>query len=294
MLEILSEMLNYVVFVFGLSSMLSVGLSHAIHEIIQPLRNLPDVIKALLVNFVLVPLLGFLIIHILPMDRPLHIGLILLATAAGAPFLIKLTVVAGRDVALSTSLLVLLLPVTIVYMPLAVPLAIPEISVSTRAIATPLVLTMLLPLTIGFIIKAYLPQLTRRLVPIFGKLSGITLLLLVVITLAVNFKAIIGLLGEGVILGAILLILGAFGIGYLLGGPDIAKRDVLGLGASQRNIAAATVVAAEGFEDRNTLLVVVLSSLLGLIMLFPIAKLLRKREEKKYPETNPESQEGIL
>jgi predicted Na+-dependent transporter len=293
MLEILSGLLNIVVLVFAVSSMLSVGFSYTIREIIEPLRNLRGVIKALLANFVLVPLLGYLIIQILPLDRPLEVGLILIACAAGAPFLIKLTIVAGRDVALSTSLLVLLLPLTIIYMPIVVPILIPEISIKAMAIAMPLVMTMLLPLAIGFIIRAYFLLWTARLQPILAKLSSITLLLLVVITFVVNFKAIIGLFGEGIIFAGILLIFGAFGIGYLLGGPDIAKRDVLGLGASQRNIAAATVVAAQGFEDRDTLVVVVFSSLLGLIILFPIAKFLRRREEKKY-KTNPDAQEGII
>jgi BASS family bile acid:Na+ symporter len=293
MLEILSGLLNIVVLVFAVSSMLSVGFSHTIREIMKPFRNIREVMKALLANFVLVPLLGYLIINILPLDRPFEVGLILVACAAGAPFLIKLTIVAGRDVALSTSLLVLLLPVTIIYLPLVVPIAIPEVTISAMAIATPLVVTMLLPLAIGFLIKAYFSTWATRLQPFLAKLSSITLILLVVITFIVNFNAILGVFGEGVIFTAILLIIGAFGIGYMLGGPGMAERDILGLGTAQRNIAAATVVATQGFEDRNTLVVVVLSSLLTLILLFPIAKYLRKREEKKY-KTDPEAQEGII
>jgi BASS family bile acid:Na+ symporter len=117
--------------------------------------------------------------------------------------------------------------------------------------------------------------------------------LLVVITFTVNFKSIINIFGEGVILAAAIIIMGAFCIGYLFGGPDIAAKDVLGLGTAQRNIGAATVVATQGFENRDTLIVVVLTSLLGLLILFPIAILLRKREKKKL-KINPEDQEGLL
>jgi BASS family bile acid:Na+ symporter len=293
MLELLSGVLNVVVLVFAVSSMLSVGFSHTIGEIIEPLKNFPAVCKALLANFVLVPLLGYIIILILPLDRPLQIGLILIACAAGAPFLIKLTIAAGRNVALSTSLLVLLLPLTIIYIPIVVPIGIPEVTISAITIAMPLVITMLVPLAIGFLIKAYFHIWAARWQSFLAKLSSITLLLLVTITFIVNFKAIIGVLGEGVIFAATLLILGAFGIGYLLGGPDVATKDVLGLGTAQRNIAAATVVATQGFEDRNTLVVVVLVSLLTLILLFPIAKFLRRREVRKYI-TNSEAQEGLL
>ncbi len=279
MLETLSNLLNIIVLFFAASSMLSVGFSYSIHEIIAPLRNVPEVAKALIANFVLVPILGYLLIHIFQMERPIEIGLILIACAAGAPFLIKLTIAAGTDVALSTSLLALLLPLTIVYMPLVVPIEVPEAKINSMAIATPLVLTMLVPLAIGFLLHAYFPKWTNLLQPVLSKLSSLALILLFAITFIVYYKAILGILGEGIILAAAILIIGAFGIGYLLGGPGIAAKHVLALGTAQRNISAATVVASQGFDDRRTLIVVILSSLLALILIFPIARLLRRQEK---------------
>ena len=74
---------------FVVSSMLGMGLSLTTGQIIQPLNNIRLVILALLANFVLVPLLAFGITHLIPMDQSLQIGLIVLSTVAGAPFLIK-------------------------------------------------------------------------------------------------------------------------------------------------------------------------------------------------------------
>lgn len=293
MLETLSGLLNYIVLVFAVSSMLLVGSSYTIHEILQPLKNLLEVGKAILANFLFTPLLGYLIIQVIPMDKPLQVGILLIACAAGAPFLIKLTIAAGRDASISTSLLVLLLPVTIIYLPVVLPLVIPEISISAMAIAVPLVATMLLPLAIGFLVKAYLPHWAIRLQPFLGKLSTVALLLLILMTFLVNSKSIVNMFGTGVIGAAAILILGAFTIGYFLGGPGIEEKDILGLGTAQRNIAAATVVATQGFENRSTLIVIVLTSLLTLIILFPVAILLRKREKKKIT-TDPENQEGLL
>ena len=56
----------------------------------QPLKNARLVILALLANFVLVPLLAFAITKVIPLDESLQIGVILLGTAAGAPFIPKL------------------------------------------------------------------------------------------------------------------------------------------------------------------------------------------------------------
>jgi len=146
---VLARLESLAVLIFALSSMLSVGLGHDWRDVIAPLRHPSTVTCALLANFVLVPLLVHFILKVLPTDRALAIGLLLVATAAGAPFLIKLTEAARGDVAFSATLLVLLLPITIVYMPLVLPFALPEADVRAGAIAEPLALTILLPLSAG-------------------------------------------------------------------------------------------------------------------------------------------------
>ncbi|HEX7125284.1 MAG TPA: transporter, partial [Thermodesulfobacteriota bacterium] len=132
------------VLVFAVSSMLSVGFSYTVRQILEPLRNARGVIRALVANFALVPLLAFAVVQALRPNRPLEVGLILIATAAGAPFLIKLAEAAEGDLAIAATLLVLLPPVTVVYMPIVVRLAVPDAAVSAGAVARPLVLTMLL------------------------------------------------------------------------------------------------------------------------------------------------------
>jgi len=50
----------------------------------------------------------------------------------------------------------------------------------------------------------------------------------------------------------LLVMAGAFAAGYLLGGSDPAEGEVIALGTTQRNIAAATVVATQSFGDPRT------------------------------------------
>ena len=73
--------LSTLVFVIGMASM---GQSLKVSQIIAPLKNVKPV---LLANFVLVPIVAFVLTLIFSMDESLNIGLILLAIAAGAPFL---------------------------------------------------------------------------------------------------------------------------------------------------------------------------------------------------------------
>ena len=76
--------------VFVVGSMLAMGLSLTVAQIIQPLKNTRLVILALVANFILVPALVIAITALIPVSEGQRIGLILLATAAGAPFLPKL------------------------------------------------------------------------------------------------------------------------------------------------------------------------------------------------------------
>ena len=105
--------------------MLGMGLSLTTAQIIQPLKNVRLVILALLANFVLVPLLAFGITRLIPMDQSLQIGLIVLSTVAGAPFLVKEVQAAKGDLALAVGLMFMMMVVTILYVPLVLPLLLP-------------------------------------------------------------------------------------------------------------------------------------------------------------------------
>ena len=68
MSEILQVIAQLSVLVFVLSSMLAMGLSLTIAQIVAPLRNARLVILALVANFVLVPLLAYLILLVIPLE----------------------------------------------------------------------------------------------------------------------------------------------------------------------------------------------------------------------------------
>src|SRR5215213_2127035 len=134
--------------------MLSMGLSLTVSQILQPLRNTRLVIMALAANFVIVPAAAFALSRIIPLDQSVQIGLLLLGTAAGAPFLPKLAQIAKANVAFAVGLMTLLMVVTIVYLPIVLPLVLPGVEVDTVQIALSLIVTMRVPLLIGLFIKA--------------------------------------------------------------------------------------------------------------------------------------------
>src|SRR5690606_13240751 len=163
---------------------------------------------------VLVPAVVLLLTWLIPIATPLSYGLILVSLGAGAPFFIKLSSTAGASLRLTASMLLLLLPTTIIVMPLAVPLLLPGAEASPLAIATPLVLTMLLPLAVGLVVREQRPDLARRLQPVMSKVATVSLLALVIGTVAANLDAIVRV-GWRAALVALLTVLFAFTVGYL-------------------------------------------------------------------------------
>ena len=238
---------------FVVTSMLAMGLNLTMTQIIQPLKNLRLVILALLANFVLVPLLAYGILLLIPLEQSLGIGLIVLSTAAGAPFLPKLVVGAKGNVAFGVGLMVLLMVVTIIYMPLVLPLLLPGVSVDPWQIAESLIVLMLIPLAIGLLIKSHSPDTAAAYQPLMTRVSSLAMLVLLVVGLGLNLSNIISFIGTGGILALILFIIGCFLIGFLFGGRDAGDRSVMSLGTAQRNVSAAIVVAAANFSGTNTL-----------------------------------------
>jgi BASS family bile acid:Na+ symporter len=78
-------------------------------------------------------------------------------------------------------------------------------------------------------------------------------------------------------------------IGYLLGITGRGTREELGLGTAQRNIAAATVVATQSLGDPDTIVMVVVTSMVAMAILFPTAAALRKRVERESEALRPSS-----
>jgi BASS family bile acid:Na+ symporter len=278
MSEIITTIAKLSALTFIITSMLAMGLSLTIKQIMDPLRNVRMVLLALLASFVLVPGLAYLITVVIPLDDGLATGLIIVGTAAGAPFLPKLVQVAKGDAAFSVGLMTLLMVVTVIYLPIMLPILLPGASVNPWDIAQSLIFTMLLPLGIGLFIKARYSETAGHLQPTMSQVSSLAIVLMLVTVLVLEFSTIIDTIGTGGILAALIFLVGALAIGLLLGGKDPSMRSVMGLGTAQRNLSAAMLVAAQNFsDDPNVLVMVMLVAILGLILLMVVGGEMGKR-----------------
>jgi bile acid:Na+ symporter, BASS family len=273
-MELIRTTISVATLVFVLSSMLATGLGLTVGEITTPLRNTRLVLLSLLANFVVMPLVALALAATLRLDQPLGVGLLLLGTAAGAPFLPKLAQISRGNLAFGVGLMVLLMVVTVGYLPLVLPLLLPGVSVNPAQIARSLFLLMLLPLAGALVVRARFPPAASRTKPVLDRVSNLSLMLLIVLITATNINNVLAVFGTRGILAALLFLAVGFGVGWVLGGPSPDTRRVLALGTAQRNIAAALVVGGQSFTDPKVVVMIIVVAIVGLLVLMPLSKAL--------------------
>jgi BASS family bile acid:Na+ symporter len=184
------------------------------------------------------------------------------------------------DTAAATGLMVLLVVATIIILPIALPLLLTGISVRFWDIAAGLVFLILIPLTVSLFVRARYPDAAASALPFFSQASNLSLLILLVLMVVLNFSNVVGLLGSGGLLASLILVILTTAGAYLLGKLGKAGDWLQALGAGQRNIAAAMVVATMNFGNDEVVMVVVYS-LIVMVIMIPLALELGKRASKK-------------
>jgi len=278
LIDMLSKAVQISILIFVVSSMLAMGSALTVAQIIDPLRNVRLIVLTLLANFVLMPLVAVALVKILRIDAQLGDGLLLLGCAAGAPFLPKLAQFAKGNVAFAVGVMVLLMVITVGYLPVVLPLLLPGVSIDPLKIAQSLVLSMLLPLAAGLALKAYYGELAARVKPALDWISSASFIIMLVLITVANIGKIIEVFGTRAILAGLLFLALGFGIGWLFGGPGDDTRGVLGLATAQRNVSAALLVGSEMFSNPKVVVMVLVVAIVGNLTLVPLSRALANRQ----------------
>jgi BASS family bile acid:Na+ symporter len=128
---------------------------------------------------------------------------------------------------------------------------------------------ILIPLAISLFVRARYPEAAASAQPMFAQASNLSLGIL-------NFSDVVGLLGSGGLLASLILVILTVVGGNLLGKLGQVDGWLQALGAGQRNIAAAMVVATMNFGNDEVVMVVVYS-LIGMLVIIPLALEFGKR-----------------
>lgn len=230
---------NIAVVIFTVANLAAMGLETDVRAALKTFRDFRFPVLTLGWGWIVGPVIAYLITLILPLSDAHAAGLMLISLAPTAPFFPLMVSKARGDMAFAASFMLLATVGTVVLLPLMAPLLIKGVTVSVAALAKPLLLMVLLPLVIGAAVKVYAAPLAAKLFPVVKKIGVIFLLIVLVLTLVLYGKDMLGAIGSfapgAQVLFFIIITVLSYKVGF---GLKQNQRSGMALGMCTRNIAA--------------------------------------------------------
>jgi bile acid:Na+ symporter, BASS family len=261
---------------FVAAVMFSIGLRVSRGELLDTLRNRALMWRTLVANCVIVPPLGFLLVHLFPLTPDASVGILLLAAIPGTPIALQFTRQAKTRLAFAAAMTFVLSLVSLAMTPLAVEVM-PQMAQRSQQpllnLIGSIVFYVALPLCVGLWLAHRAPKIAPRLVLPLGILATVVFVFLMWETRLVRRHAFDAIRGRGTILAMLLLLLLSMLIGWLIGGPDSESRRVLATSTGMRSVIVVLYVARYCFPGTNVYMIpiVYLSLMVPANMLFHLA-----------------------
>jgi len=247
------EYINLLGYLFVVLYMFSVPLESTRGEIIQYFKDINLMGRALLANFVVIPILGFIIARFLPLPPDFRIGFILLAIAPGGLLALQFARLSKGNRVFASALLLVFCLLAILITPLFVYWFFFREGAGRLPfgwLTMMLFLLIVVPLVVGRVLQRLIPEHAPMLGLWLGRLSIVIFIIAAVMAGKYRSPAI-KLMGHEGIAAIVLLILGAWVVGWLMGGPEIRNRKVLAISSSMRNVGVCLPIASNYFAGAD-------------------------------------------
>jgi len=283
-MQFLQTTLQPVVLVFTVSNLAAMGLQVRMPQVVTALKNRRAIALIFFWGWVLGPSYGYLITKVLPLAEPFALVVLLASLAPCAPILQQVVGKARGDIGFAGAFIPVVAIGTVVLMPLLAPVLIKGLTVSTAALAKPLLLTILLPLVVGAAIRHYADKAATNIFPAVKGLAFLSTLACIVWCLMLYGRGIINTAGQMAFLSMTLFMVGMALITYRFSfGLRQNQRSVMAMGMGAQNGAAifAAVFALPSPDQRTvvmTVMWVLWSTILAPIFARIFAKLAGKTD----------------
>ena len=244
--------------IFVVTAALASGLGATVQGITGPVRaHRQLMIMMVISNFIVLPALLIGLAAVLPLASPVKMAVAALAMNAGAPFIPWLVSLAKGNLGFGVAVVPVLTVLTIIVMPLALPPVLNALGtgadIGAWIVLWPMLLFILLPMALGMIIRARMPELARQAMGYLGPVSLTFLLVHIVLFLGYSWADVQTIAG-GAWAFALVFPLAGMLFGYLLSPPYVLSpvppeekhrggRVVSMVGVAQQNTGAAICVA---------------------------------------------------
>jgi BASS family bile acid:Na+ symporter len=246
------RLINLLVTVTLIEMMVTVGLRVTFAEVTATASNRRLVARALLANYLLVPAAAIALLLLFQANPLVAAGFLVLAVCPGAPFAPPFTAIARGNVPASVGLMVILAGSSAIISPPLLSVLLPwmtegaTVRVDPVGLVATLLITQLLPLLAGLLVRHRYPVLAAKLQNPLELVSKILNLTVAGLILATQFQMLmeIRLLG---FVGMLALLAATLIIGWLAGGPERESRKTFAVTTALRNAGVGLVIATGSF-----------------------------------------------
>jgi BASS family bile acid:Na+ symporter len=258
-------------------TVLGLGLTATFQDATFLFRRPRLLLRAVLSMNVIMPIIAALIATTFALPFEVKVALVSLAVSPVPPIIQKKQITAGGRQEYVVGLLVAMSVLAIVLVPLTVEIIDHVFDraavIGPLAIAKIMFMTVLLPLSVGLLIRRWAPAAEKASGAIIA-IAGILLVIAVVVLLFGLWPTIRTFIGNGVVLMCMVLAVIGLIVGHLLGGPRPGDRTALALSTSSRHPAVALAIATSGAisEPKPELGIILMYLVVATIVAIPYQK----------------------
>jgi len=234
-------------------------------------------LRGLLANFVVVPVLFFLALTWGPFRPDVVIGLLIMAAVPIAPMVPALVGAADGDVPYAIGLMTLVALLCVPLTPLLLDLCLPEseagLVLDPLAIIRTLLMVQLIPVGLGMVLRHSGRTWVRSLLSVVTRAAGAGLVVSVVLMITDQYQLIMEL---GVLphLAVILAIVVGLAVGdFMMLGEPPARRRSLALATGTRNVALGLLIVNGNYPETPAVAVVLVFGILSMVLALAYGKL---------------------
>jgi bile acid:Na+ symporter, BASS family len=245
--------INMLSYLFIVVYMFSVPLESTRGEIIGHFKNFNLMGRALLANFVIIPILGVIIAQFFDLPQEIKTGFLLLAMAPGGLLALQFARVSNGNRVFAVALLFVFCLLAILITPAVVLLFFHKEGAGKLPFAWLILMLFVLivvPALVGRVLQRLIPEHAPKLGLWLGRLS-IVIFIIAAVTAGRYKTPAIKLMGTNGIEAIVLLILCSWAVGWLMGGPEVSNRKVLAISSSMRNVGVCLPIASNYFAGTD-------------------------------------------
>ncbi len=238
-------------FAFLITSMLSVGMTATMKDLRSLLASRGLLFRSLIANFVVVPIIGIVLVKVLPLKPEAATALLILACTPGGLSALQFTTKVKGEKFFAGSSAFLLSLLAVFLSPLLLTLVLPgdtSIVVPYGRALIFIVVFLLLPLVAGMLVGGRMERQAEKLSKLFGIVS-VVLFIAVMLLLKGDRKEAMNAIGKEALLYMLLFIVLTMVAGWLMAGRPKEARPVLATVTSMRNVALCLLIALKTFPD---------------------------------------------